>query len=181
MEEKYKKLSKFLSFLLRHKPESIGLTLDHNGWASIPELLEKSDNPTLTRDVLEIIVETNDKQRFSIEGDRIRANQGHSIEVNLELPASEPPNILLHGTASRFLPDIMEQGISKMNRHHVHLTEKESVAKAVGSRYGKVVILEIMSQEMRSSGFEFFQTANNVWLVNHVPPQFIKAKIKDKP
>jgi len=169
------KLSKYLSFLLRHRPEAIGLTLDANGWASIDELICKTTQYELTPELIAIIVETNDKQRFSLseDGRKIRANQGHSIEIDLDLPPIEPPEQLFHGTAVRFLTSIRQEGLRKMKRHHVHLSESTAVAGNVGSRYGKPAILTIAARQMYQDGYLFYKTANNVWLVEHVPYKYI--------
>jgi putative RNA 2'-phosphotransferase len=170
------KISKYFSFLLRHEPQAIGLQLDENGWASIEELIEKTTDFKLDRNMIEVVVETNDKQRFSISKDGlfIRANQGHSIEIDLDLIAQEPPSVLMHGTAERFMVNILDKGLSKMERHHVHLTESSAVAQSVGSRYGKPIILSIAAKEMYEDGFKFYKSANNVWLVDSVPVKYIK-------
>lgn len=175
MENKLKSVSKYLSFVLRHKPEAIGLELDSNGWASIQDLIAKTTSYTLTEELIHIVVETNDKQRFAIDSTKqvIRANQGHSVEVDLNLQPVEPPDFLLHGTAERFEELILKNGLNKQKRHHVHLSETETVAKAVGSRHGKPVIFKINAKEMRKAGYQFYKTANNVWLVNEVPSRFM--------
>ena len=175
MSKELNKISKYFSYLLRHKPDSIGLALDENGLASIEELIEKTTDFKLDRNLVDIVVETNDKQRFSISNDGlyIRANQGHSIDIELDLPELVPPNILIHGTADRFIEAIRKTGLSKMERHHVHLTESQAVAQNVGSRYGKPVILSIAAKEMYVDGFVFFKSANNVWLVDNVPVKYI--------
>lgn len=123
------KTSKYLSYILRHKPDSIDIKLDKNGWASIDELISKTTDVELTRSILEIIVETNDKQRFIISNDglNIRANQGHSIDVDLQLNSIEPPDILFHGTATRFISSIERDGLTKQKRHHIHLLENNAV------------------------------------------------------
>lgn len=176
MSKELNKISKYFSYLLRHKPESIGLSLDENGWANIDELIQKTDDFELNKDIIDIVVETNDKKRFSISDDRvyIRANQGHSIVVDLELMPIQPPQYLVHGTAERFIEIIREQGLNKMQRHHVHLSESPAVAKNVGSRYGKPILLNIATKEMFDDGFIFYKSANNVWLVDLVPPKYIK-------
>ena len=176
MEVNLSKISKYFSYILRHKPEAIGLCLDANGWASIEELIKKTTDFQLTRELVEIVVETNEKQRFSIsdDGKRIKANQGHSIEIELDLKPIEPPDLLLHGTAVRFMESIKVKGLCKMDRHHVHLTESKAVAKSVGSRYGKPLILSIAASKMHNSGFLFYKTCNNVWLVDHVPFEYIE-------
>jgi len=175
MADKYKDISKYFSYLLRHKPETIGLKLDDNGWASIEDLIAKTTEFELDIEIIQIVVESNDKQRFSISDDnqRIKANQGHSIEIDLDLKALEPPAHLYHGTAERFINSIMKNGLSKQKRHHVHLSESTAVAIAVGSRYGKPVVLKISSKEMFENGLKFYKTINNVWLVGSVPIEYI--------
>lgn len=170
-----KRVSKYFSYLLRHKPDSIGLELDEQGWALIDDLIAKTTDFELSRELLDIVVETNDKQRFAVstDGSMIRANQGHSIEVDLALENLNPPAELFHGTAQRFLQSIEKEGLNKQKRHHVHLTESVAVARAVGARYGKVVLLRIDSKKMKEKGFKFYRTANNVWLVEHIPYEFI--------
>jgi len=176
MENNLVGISKYLSFLLRHRPEAIKLELDTKGWAPIDEIIDKTTKFRLTRDLIEIVVETNDKKRFSIskDGRKIRANQGHTIEINLDLKPVQPPDTLLHGTAQRFIKSIEAQGLCKMKRHHVHLTESKAVALSVGQRYGKPVILEIPASQMSKDGHLFFKTSNNVWLVEHVPVKYLK-------
>lgn len=175
MSNNLKRVSKYLSFILRHKPDEIGLKLDSEGWASVQELIDKTEKIELTLEQILTVVETNDKQRFCLSEDctRIRANQGHSVKVDLNLTAVEPPEILYHGTAERFWDSIQKSGLQKQERHHVHLSETVSVAKAVGSRYGKPKILEIKAKALYDSGFEFFCTLNRVWLVESVPVEFI--------
>ena len=170
------KISKYFSYLLRHKPEEIGLTLDSEGWANIEELISKTSKYNLSNELIDIVVETNDKQRFKLSEDKkkIKANQGHSIDVDLNLEAIEPPEFLLHGTAERFIKSILSEGLQKQNRHHVHLSESNAVAAAVGQRYGKLVLLEIDSHKMFEDGFQFYKTANNVWLVEKVPVKYIR-------
>lgn len=176
MEKDLTKVSKYLSYLLRHKPEAVGVVLDEQGWASVDELIEKTVDFELSVDLLRLVVETNDKQRFCLsdDGTRIRANQGHSIDVDLALQPQEPPEVLLHGTAERFWGSIEDNGLEKRGRHHVHLSVSESVAMSVGQRYGTPVLLEIAAGKMFRDGFEFFRTANNVWLVDHVPVRYLK-------
>lgn len=175
-QKQLNKISKFLSFVLRHKPEAIDLTLDSQGWASVAELIEKgSSKITLTNNLIKQIVVTNDKQRFllSEDGQRIRANQGHSIKVDLNLQPQEPPPLLYHGTATRFLNSIKQEGLKLGQRHHVHLSTDVTAAMAVGQRYGKPVILQVASGEMFQAEHEFFLSENGVWLTEHVPPRFI--------
>lgn len=178
MEKQLAKISKYLSFILRHKPEAIGLTLDENGWAFVDELILKTTDLQLTEELIKLVVETSDKQRFAIDSkkNRIRANQGHSIDIDLSLDPIKPPETLLHGTAERFYESIMHDGLTKQSRHHVHLSESPTVAKSVGSRYGKPVILEIDANRMSNDGFLFYQTLNNVWLVDTVPVKYIRAR-----
>ena len=173
--------SKLLSLVLRHKPETIGVELDSNGWVDIDELLEalRTHDHTITREQLVEIVETNDKQRFVVEGNRIRANQGHSIRVDLDLERRSPPSVLFHGTATRFLEPIGELGLLKMNRQHVHLSRDIPTASRVGVRHGKLVVLEIASGDMARDGHSFFCSLNGVWLVDHVPPGYIRMPAVD--
>ncbi|WP_075342720.1 RNA 2'-phosphotransferase [Tenacibaculum agarivorans] len=182
MNEKDKrKLSKFLSLLLRHQPETISLTLDEKGWADVDELIEKSKRKRKHFSIqeLEEVVVTNDKQRFSFNEDKtkIRANQGHSLKtIDLELEAVQPPEVLYHGTVDKFLGAIQEKGLQKMNRQHVHLSQDIETATKVGSRRGKPIILTINSGEMFRKGYEFYKSKNGVWLTERVPVTFIKFK-----
>lgn len=169
--------SKFLSLVLRHKPDTIGIVLDRNGWVSVEELLAKSADygVRFSRTELEEIVETNDKKRFAFSEDktRIRANQGHSVAVELELEAAEPPEQLFHGTVERFLGSIRTDGLKKMNRHHVHLSKDKETAEKVGDRRGEAVILTINSGDMFKDGYPFYQSENGVWLTDAVPVKYI--------
>lgn len=169
--------SKFLSLVLRHKPDTIGIVLDRNGWVSVEELLAKSADYglRLSRTELEEIVETNDKKRFAFSEDktRIRANQGHSVEVELELEAAEPPERLFHGTVERFLGSIRTEGLKKMNRHHVHLSKDKETAEKVGDRRGEAIILTISSGDMFKDGHTFYLSENRVWLTDTVPVKYI--------
>lgn len=164
--------------MLRHNPAEIGVELDEHGWVNINALIDKSNNKgrNMTRELLDEVVQTNDKQRFAISEDglSIRANQGHSLKINLDLSPLSPPTILLHGTAKKSIAAIRANGLKKMARHHVHLTENREVASAVGKRYGKLIMLEINSEKMSEDGFIFFKTANGVWLVESVPVEYIK-------
>jgi putative RNA 2'-phosphotransferase len=166
--------SKFLSLVLRHKPQTIGLALDAAGWVEVDVLLAKAAaaNRPLTRQLLEEVVETSDKKRFAFSEDglRIRANQGHSVDVDLGLPPVVPPAVLYHGTALRFLDSILVEGLTKRKRHHVHLSENIQTALAVGTRYGAPVLLAIDAERMSKEGRLFFRTENNVWLTDEVPP-----------
>ena len=165
--------SKFLSLILRHKPETIGLQLDKNGWADIDELLSLSNS---TIEQLDEIVATNNKQRFSYNVDKtkIRANQGHSIQVDLELVEQVPPERLFHGTATRNLNSIRKIGIIKGTRQHVHLSDCLETAKVVGSRHGSPAVLFIKAGQMHRDGYRFFLSDNGVWLTDSVPVQYIE-------
>lgn len=169
--------SKFLSLVLRHEPSAAHVTLDSAGWVEVEALLDgcaKEGRP-LTRDELEHVVVTNAKKRFefSADGTRIRASQGHSVEVELEYAPCIPPPVLYHGTATRFLDSIREKGLLKMQRHHVHLSVEIKVTMDAGARHGKPVLLTIQAGEMHLAGHVFYRSTNGVWLVEHVPPQFI--------
>ena len=176
-EKQQKRIGKFISLILRHEPQKIGLTLDDAGWANVDELLAglKSKNHEISFDQLKQLVASNDKQRYSFNEDqtRIRANQGHSLNFDLQLEAQEPPKMLYHGTATRFLDSINEKGLVKGSRHHVHLSSNESTAQQVGSRHGKPVVLKIASGEMYKNGYMFYCSENLVWLTDQVPTEFI--------
>lgn len=171
-------LSKFLSLVLRHKPQEIGLELDPNGWAGVDELIRLANarGRTLTRPLLEQIVAGNDKQRFAFSPDglRIRASQGHSLEIDLALSPAAPPEFLYHGTATRFLASIRTQGLLPGSRQHVHLSPDGATARQVGERHGRPAILTIAAQSMSTAGHPFYLSANHVWLTPHVPVEFIE-------
>lgn len=173
-----KGISKLLSYILRHSPETIKLKLDENGWADVNELIDKFDlyNLKIDFEQLEYIVENNDKKRFAFNEDktRIRANQGHSIAVELNLNESEPLACLYHGTVEKFLSDIKSQGLKKMSRQHVHLSADKETANKVGGRRGKPIILTIKSGAMHKAGYKFYLSANNVWLTDVVPAEYIE-------
>lgn len=174
-----KKISQYLSFILIHKPEEIGLTLDVEGWANINELINKSqpiEERILTKEIIQQIVQNSDKKRFQLSDNKlnIRAIQGHSIPlINRTFIKQTPPDFLYHGTAQRFYDSIITQGLIAKERHYVHLTEHINTANAVGIRYGKPVILIIHAIEMYNNGFIFFKTENDVWLINNVPSEYI--------
>jgi putative RNA 2'-phosphotransferase len=182
MEIKMKNLiqtSKFLSLVLRHRPELIHLHLDNNGWADIDELINNANkykNLRLTREILLEVVKNNDKQRFIIddEKNKIRANQGHSISIDLALEPRTPPDELYHGTAARFLESIMESGIKPMSRQYVHLSRTAETAEAVGKRHGNPVVLKINTKAMHEKGHTFYLSENKIWLVDYVPKEYIK-------
>jgi putative RNA 2'-phosphotransferase len=172
------RISKFLSLVLRHKPEAIGLTLNENGWADVKELIDKMNghNYKITRDILNSVVATNNKQRFSFNGDKtkIRANQGHSIQVELDLKEMTPPEYLYHGTGEKEVPSILKTGLQKRARHHVHLSGDISTAIAVGKRHGKPRVFSVAAQQMNNNGYKFYLSENNVWLTEYVPVQYLK-------
>ncbi|QDT11601.1 RNA 2'-phosphotransferase [Planctomycetes bacterium K23_9] len=178
MNKSLTKTSKFLSLVLRHRPEAIGLQLDSEGWLVIEELVDNANSrgETLTRQLIDEVVATSDKKRFAIsaDGQRIRASQGHSVaEVDLNLEPVEPPAILFHGTVAKFLESIRSQGLRKRTRNHVHLSPDQLTAEKVGSRRGRPVILIIDAESMNQSGIQFFRSANGVWLTDAVPARFI--------
>ena len=170
--------SKFLSLILRHEPETVGLKLGEAGWVGVNELLEavSRHGMPLTLVQLNHIVATSDKKRFAFseDGRKIRASQGHSVEVDLQYPPQTPPEVLYHGTATRVLDAIRKDGLQKMGRHDVHLSAETRVTLQVGGRHGKPVLLTIRAGDMQRAGFVFRRSANGVWLVDHVPPQFIE-------
>lgn len=178
MEEARKKsIGKYLSLVLRHEPSKIGIQLDANGWADVEELIHKyaQHRVSFTKKELEEIVETNAKKRYSFNEDqsKIRANQGHSIPVDLEFTPLCPPAYLYHGTAERFVPSIKQEGIKKMSRQHVHLSQDKETAIAVGSRHGKVSVLTILAGKMNEEGLLFYCSANGVWLTDYIDPKYI--------
>jgi len=178
-EKEITRISKFLSLVLRHKPETIGLALDANGWADVNELIARSNkaNVPLTHELLQHIVDTNPKKRFAFneQQDKIRASQGHSVNIELNLFAVEPPAILYHGTAERSVASILEKGLLKQQRRHVHLSPDIETAIQVGQRHGKPKVFEVLAKEMHARGHRFYLSANGVWLVDEVPPEFLKG------
>ncbi|RZK63271.1 MAG: RNA 2'-phosphotransferase [Hymenobacter sp.] len=172
------RLSKFLSQHLRHQPQAIGLTLGVGGWVGVADLLAAgaAHSYPLTRDELEDIVEDNDKQRFAFDetGQRIRAQQGHSVEVDLQLAPAPPPAVLYHGTVPAALPAIWAAGLQKMKRHHVHLSPNEATARRVGQRRGQPTLLAVDAAALHAAGGVFYRSGNGVWLVEHVPPQYLR-------
>ncbi len=179
-DKELKKSSKFLSLVLRHKPEKIGIVLDSAGWVSVSKLLKAitASDKHLTLIELEYIVDNNDKKRFSFSKDKtkIRANQGHSVKINLELDECKPPSALYHGTIQKFISSIYQDGLCKMNRHHVHLSDSIDTAEKVGARRGKPVILVINTEQMYKDKFKFYISDNGVWLTDSVPPKYILTK-----
>ena len=168
--------SRFLSLVLRHKPEAAGITLDEHGWANVDELLKGMQKRyALTMDKLEQIVRYDNKQRYSFNDDhtRIRANQGHSVPVDVELEECEPPEFLYHGTGEKYLESIRKSGLVPKTRLYVHLSPDIKTATAVGSRHGKPVVLIVKSGQMHREGLRFFRSANGVWLTAQVPTKYL--------
>ncbi|GAA2875640.1 RNA 2'-phosphotransferase [Streptomyces mexicanus] len=177
MDERHAlKVSKYLSRHLRHQPERIGLRLDEAGWVGIDDLIAAAaaHGFPFTREELERVVATNDKQRFAIEGDRIRARQGHTIDVDLGLPAVVPPPYLYHGTVARNLDAIRAEGLRPMNRHDVHLSADRETATRVGARRGRPVVLAVHASAMHRDGHVFHVSDNGVWLTKTVPPRYLR-------
>lgn len=172
--------SKFLSYVLRHHPEDIGLKLDNNGWAHVSELIKKSEKhgKTLSRDILEQIMQQGSKQRLilSEDGAYIRAGYGHSIDVELELKPTSSPDKLYHGTAKKNEQSIIAEGIHSGSRNFVHLSANRGDARSVGSRHGTPVILTVKAKQMLKHGYKFYQSESEsgIWLTNKVPPEFIE-------
>ncbi|WP_164104456.1 RNA 2'-phosphotransferase [Candidatus Laterigemmans baculatus] len=178
MNESLVSTSKFLSLVLRHKPEVIGMQLDPEGWLEIAALLDKANQHghSLTLELLHEVVATNDKKRFSLSDDglRIRANQGHSITaVDLKLEPATPPGALYHGTVEAFLGGIRKHGLLKRSRNHVHLSADELTATKVGSRRGKPIVLTVAAARMHQAGHQFYLSANGVWLTEAVPAEYL--------
>jgi putative RNA 2'-phosphotransferase len=176
-ENELKRIGKFLSLVLRHKPEEIELTLDKNGWANVSSLLKQLSQykKGITMEELEWIIDNNDKKRFAFNDNKtmIRASQGHSIDVNLGLKEIKPPLFLYHGTSTDFLDNIKKEGLRKMSRQHVHLSADTETAFNVGKRHGKECVLVIAAEWMYTNKFTFYKSDNDVWLTENVPSQFI--------
>lgn len=172
-----KRISKFLSLVLRHQPEAIGLSLDAAGWVGVDELLRAAElhQRLITREQLDHVVATNDKRRFAFsdDGRRIRAQQGHSVNVTYDYAPTAPPDTLYHGTATRVLEIILAEGLRPMNRTHVHLSGDFNTAVKVGQRHGQPVVLSVDAAAMHAAGIVFFKTPNDVWLVDRVDPAFL--------
>ena len=171
-------ISKFLSLVLRHQPETIGIQLDQSGWIDITELIEKANNYGIKfdREILNHIVATNSKKRFAFNDtlDKIRASQGHSIEIELGYTNQKPPEILFHGTGEKFVQSILETGLEKRSRQHVHLSSDLNTAIKVGQRHGKPFVFKVLAEQMYSDNFQFFISANGVWLTDNVPTKYLK-------
>lgn len=176
-KEQETNLSKFVSYILRHNPDEIGIKLTEQGWINVEEFIEKSQvKYKFNLEDLKQVVANNNKKRFefSEDGNNIRAQQGHSVSIDLKLPDVKPPKELFHGTATRFLDSIKKEGLKPMTRHDVHLSFNYKTAKKVGERHGKVIVLIIEAEKMFEDGFSFQCTANNVWLTKAVPTKYIK-------
>ncbi|MBQ3389720.1 MAG: RNA 2'-phosphotransferase [Firmicutes bacterium] len=171
--------SKYISLILRHRPEAIGITLDEHGWANVDELIEgiRRTRP-FSMEMLEEIVRTDSKQRYSFSEDRtlIRANQGHSIPVDVELERKTPPRVLYHGTGEKYTASIDAQGLLPKSRLYVHLSPDEATAVNVGRRHGRPVVYEVLAEEMERDGFAFFLSVNGVWLTKTVPAEYLRKQ-----
>ncbi|HEX4817615.1 MAG TPA: RNA 2'-phosphotransferase [Nonomuraea sp.] len=174
-ERRLTRISKYLARHLRHDPQAIGITLDAAGWVPVDVLLRAAAEHGFPIGAGELrhVVERNDKRRYAIEDGRIRASQGHSVPVELDLPAVEPPAVLYHGTVGRFLAAIRREGLRPMSRHDVHLSPDRETATRVGARRGAPVVLVVRSGAMHADGHIFRRSANGVWLTPHVPPAYL--------
>jgi putative RNA 2'-phosphotransferase len=177
-EQESIRISKFLSLVLRHRPDKIGIQLDENGWTDVAQLIKKAklSHINLDLDTLKFIVDTNSKKRFAFDEnlEKIRASQGHSVEIELGYQPQEPPALLYHGTASQFADAILRTGINKRKRHHVHLSEDVETAVKVGQRHGKPVVFEVLAEQMDQHQIPFYLSDNGVWLTDEVPPRYLK-------
>ena len=179
-EKELVRISKFLSLVLRHQPEKINIALDENGWTEVTTLIEQANknNVKLSREILEEVVANNNKKRFAFNSDKtkLRASQGHSIAVDLNYTSQIPPAVLYHGTSERALKSILETGLHKQNRHHVHLSTDVVTARNVGQRHGKPVVLRIEAEAMAQNGYLFYLSENQVWLTDHVPTSYLHVQ-----
>ena len=177
-EKQITHLSKFLSLVLRHQPETIGIELDQNGWTDVDTLIKKSGSCgiKLDQETLKHIVATNSKKRFAFNDtfDRIRASQGHSIEIELGYTSQKPPEILYHGTGEKSVQSILDTGLEKRNRQQVHLSADVETAIKVGQRHGKPFVFKVLAEQMYNDKFEFFISDNGVWLTDNVPAKYLK-------
>ena len=171
-------LSRYMSLILRHKPEVIEITLDEHGWASVNDLIcgIEKNNPGFNMDILEQIVRTDSKQRYSFNDDKslIRANQGHSVNVDVELKEKEPPEYLYHGTGEKYVKSINQDGLIPKSRLYVHLSKDIKTAENVGKRHGKEVVYRINSGQMYRDGYKFYLSENGVWLIKEVPVKYLE-------
>lgn len=179
-EKKQNEISKFMSLVLRHNPQKINITLDVQGWVSVELLLKQMGifGKSISMKELEIVVDQNDKKRFAFNEDKtkIRASQGHSVNIDLAILPVEPPEFLYHGTVGKFLANIKTEGLKKINRQHVHLSKDEETATKVGNRRGNAIILIIRTREMFQDGYLFYCSENGVWLTDNVPSKYIDFK-----
>lgn len=179
-EKENTRISKYLSLVLRHAPEAAGITLDENGWTDVGILLKQLtiNGYPVSPAGLDHVVTSNNKQRFIYNEDRtrIRASQGHSVAIDLAYAEREPPAVLYHGTAEAFLSSILETGLDKRSRHHVHLSAEDETARRVGQRHGKPVVLVVDAARMRVDGYTFFCSANGVWLTEQVPAAYLQRQ-----
>ena len=178
-DRRMRNTSKFISLILRHNPQVIGISLDEHGWADVQDLIEginRMEGHSLDMDTLEEIVRTDEKQRYSFSEDHtlIRANQGHSIPVDVELEEKNPPDILWHGTGQKYVSSIDVQGLIPKSRLYVHLSSDMETARKVGSRHGRPVIYQLECRKMTEDGYRFFLSANHVWLTKEVPEEYLK-------
>jgi putative RNA 2'-phosphotransferase len=177
-EKQITHISKFLSLVLRHKPETIGIQLDENGWTDVELLLERSNSYGINfdKDILKHIVATNSKKRFAFNDnlDKIRASQGHSINIELGYTHQKPPEILYHGTGDKSVESILEKGLEKRNRQQVHLSSDVETAIKVGQRHGKPFVFKVLAEQMYNDKFEFYRSDNGVWLTDNVPTKYLK-------
>ncbi|GAA2478493.1 RNA 2'-phosphotransferase [Streptomyces thermolineatus] len=173
------RISKFLALVLRHDPAAAGVVLDREGWVEVDVLIRacSAAGRPFTRAELEHVVATSDKKRFALSADgrRIRASQGHSVDIDLGLPAVEPPAVLYHGTASRTLPQVLREGLRPMSRQDVHLSADAATARRVGARHGRPVVLAVDAAAAARAGHAFRVSANGVWLTDRVPPEFLRV------
>ena len=178
MPSRHVQTSKFLSYVLRHNPGALDLELDPGGWVDVEALVKQArkDGRTLSREHIERVIAESDKQRFTLsaDGQKIRANYGHSVDVNLDLEPAAPPERLFHGTARRTLPAIREEGLRPQSRQFVHLSATREEAKRVGQRHGTPVVLVVRSGAMHAAGHTFYEATDAIWLTEAVPPRFIE-------
>ncbi len=183
-EKRLVKLSKYLSRHLRHQPQALGLTLEPSGWVAIETLLAAmaQHGVTISRSELDEIVARNNKQRFAFDatGERIRASQGHSVDVDLQLAPTAPPDALYHGTSRATIGAILRDGLRKMRRHHVHLTDDIATAVKVGRRHSEPVVFRVEAAAMAGDGYQFYRSENGVWLTESVPPRYLRLLAPDE-
>lgn len=177
-------ISKFLSLVLRHQPETISIQLDQSGWAEVSELIEKANSHgvKLDRAILDHVVVTNSKKRFAFNDalDKIRASQGHSIEIELGYTNQKPPKILYHGTGDKSVQSILNKGLEKRDRQHVHLSADMETAIKVGQRHGRPFVFKVLAEQMYNNNFQFFISDNGVWLTDNVPAEYLERNDESK-